>query len=90
MERKRVPLQAFAEQHQGLHTAQCWICTIPERKEIDAALRGGVGQMAVYRWLTMECGYQPRVRNAAGDWTGHVSTARINSHSRHAVARERK
>jgi len=35
----------------------CWVCGIPEMKEIDAAIHEGVTQASILGWLVKERGY---------------------------------
>lgn len=57
----RVPLRDYASKNaRGL---ACWICSIPERKEIDEALKseGPVSSISlICRWLMDECKYSPK------------------------------
>lgn len=38
------------------HTCHCTICDLPERDEIDIAMRKGVSNSVVIKWLTQEKG----------------------------------
>lgn len=47
---------AAASVHKG---PKCWLCTIPERSEVEEAVRSGhVTRAAALRWLRDACGYQ--------------------------------
>jgi len=37
----------------------CWVCTLPQRVEIDQALRSGLYPTLIREWLINECGYKP-------------------------------
>ena len=76
----RRSLQEFVAVHQGHHGGRCWVCGLPERKEIDAALLSGIGPNRIVRWLEVECGYPLRERASENMWKGEVSIGRVNSH----------
>ena len=51
----------FAKRNPLRSQRTCWACSLPQRKEIDAALRAGVSTLHVIRWLTDEVKMSPSV-----------------------------
>lgn len=52
----RVSLADFAAAT-GRLRQKCWLCTIPEREEVEAARRNGVFVSTIVEWLREACGY---------------------------------
>lgn len=52
-------LEEFAASGQGMKVTgfSCWACGIPQRAEVDTALRKGMSVGVIRRWLIDECGY---------------------------------
>ena len=53
---KRATLAEFAAAH-PTRGSGCWMCTIPEREEIEEARRNRVQISVIVDWLNGECGY---------------------------------
>jgi len=55
---KRMSIAEFVKKNPPKkHGNPCWACSIPERKEVDEAIRSGVGKRSITGWLQQECGY---------------------------------
>jgi hypothetical protein len=56
---KQMTLADYAASGQGLKRpgTTCWICNLPEREEVDAALREGTSVGVIRRWLIDVRGY---------------------------------
>lgn len=65
--KKRLALTEFAATHKNKPGTPCWLCGLPERDEIDAALKKGVPQPAIVAWLRQECGYAEATDNRVGN-----------------------
>lgn len=51
-------LVEFSKANPNPHGGKCWVCTLPEKNEIDEALRTGQSQpVQIREWLINECGY---------------------------------
>ena len=63
MTAKRLSLIEYGSQQKGPGKA-CWMCGIPERKEVEEAIfAGAVTKAAATRWLRDVCGYEQSTPN---------------------------
>lgn len=54
---KRRNLADFAAERITKKGPPCWLCSIPEAREVNQGLRDGVKQAALLDWLRDDCGY---------------------------------
>ena len=60
----RLSLTEYAETEGVKNGVTCWMCTIPERAEVEEAiLAGRVTKAAATRWLREVCGYDKSTPN---------------------------
>ena len=53
----KMSLEEFEKKDGGKAGRQCWVCSIPEREEIDQALHRNASSGLILRWLLNERGY---------------------------------
>ena len=56
-------LAEFAAANPPKIGSKCWLCGIPERSEVEAAYRSGVGMSTICAWLAQERGYKDATRH---------------------------
>lgn len=80
MKAKRPSLVEYAAEHPVHRGFNCWLCTIPERKEIEEAHQGGAAQSVIRHWLMEVCGYRPE----------DATVNRIGNHIRNHIPAKEK
>jgi hypothetical protein len=69
----KVPLKDFVENEKK--SKQCFLCSIPELKEIEEAKQGGAETRYIVKWLIEDRGYdEDRVKAARGMMGHHFAT----------------
>lgn len=67
-------LAEYAEQHPA---KRCWMCSLPERADVEAGYASGIGIPTIRAYLTEHCGYPAHV----------VTDSRVRKHFTNGHAR---
>ena len=65
----RTPLKEFVAK--AVEASKCFLCSIPERQEIEEAKQGGAETKHIVQWLIDDCGYEEKKVKAARNQMGH-------------------